>query len=580
MMKKLLCAALICGLLIAAAAAESPLFTSGVTEQKLGAMIPVLDSLALCLDVAAEGGDSAAPVYDAADDALVWSQLRLMASNWLSRDPAYRERDGAAVSVPAEVMDACAAASFQGLIMAPVLPDTATGADLVYDEIDDAYRMDLGEDDGHTLVIERNAQDGETMVVNCGLYDGDTGARVGGLTARMAPAAEEALYPYAVTEAHIEGAEDFNGLWTNYCDIRYVEPEPAAPSEILETEGEADEAEEPGTGWQPDADAAPSGVAYRRLAQGSRDEDVRALQERLKELGYECGVADGIYGNNTSSAVRNFQAAIGVEQDGVATASVQQKLFSASAPKYEKYLKLKKGDQGIHVEALQNRLLELGYTGHPADGNYDSRIADAVERFQNTVGLKETGVADADTQEALFDKNAPECPGFVDLEKDDIGDRVKQMQKQLKHLRYLSKVTGKYDSKTVTAVGKFKDKYKLSGGGNSASASDIAAMFNARRDSKSTPKPTATPTVAPTTAPTTAPTAAPTVAPQEPVSEPEQEQEPASEPEPEPQPEQQSEPEPQPETQSQPESQSEPEPQSDPEPQPEPQAETQYDVVN
>jgi N-acetylmuramoyl-L-alanine amidase len=45
-------------------------------------------------------------------------------------------------------------------------------------------------------------------------------------------------------------------------------------------------------------------------------EDVRALQERLLEMGYDSGRADGIYGARTARAVAQFQREVGLSTDG------------------------------------------------------------------------------------------------------------------------------------------------------------------------------------------------------------------------------------------------------------------------
>jgi N-acetylmuramoyl-L-alanine amidase len=46
-------------------------------------------------------------------------------------------------------------------------------------------------------------------------------------------------------------------------------------------------------------------------------DDVRALQERLLELGYDLGRADGIFGRQTAIALARFQREVGVVPDGV-----------------------------------------------------------------------------------------------------------------------------------------------------------------------------------------------------------------------------------------------------------------------
>jgi N-acetylmuramoyl-L-alanine amidase len=46
-------------------------------------------------------------------------------------------------------------------------------------------------------------------------------------------------------------------------------------------------------------------------------DDVRALQERLLEMGYDLGRADGIFGRRTAAALASFQREVGLVPDGV-----------------------------------------------------------------------------------------------------------------------------------------------------------------------------------------------------------------------------------------------------------------------
>lgn len=58
-------------------------------------------------------------------------------------------------------------------------------------------------------------------------------------------------------------------------------------------------------------------AAGELLRYGSRGESVKQVQSRLNQLGYWCGTADGIFGNNTLSGVRRFQSAKGLAADGI-----------------------------------------------------------------------------------------------------------------------------------------------------------------------------------------------------------------------------------------------------------------------
>lgn len=51
---------------------------------------------------------------------------------------------------------------------------------------------------------------------------------------------------------------------------------------------------------------------------GSRGQEVRQIQEKLRELGLYSGAIDGIYGTATQKAVRQFQKNCGITADGIA----------------------------------------------------------------------------------------------------------------------------------------------------------------------------------------------------------------------------------------------------------------------
>ncbi|MEH2382800.1 MAG: peptidoglycan-binding protein [Nostoc sp.] len=71
------------------------------------------------------------------------------------------------------------------------------------------------------------------------------------------------------------------------------------------------------------------GVAINRptLKVGSQGERVSELQGALKLLGYYSGAVDGVYSQNTASAVSRFKKAAGLNPDGVVDASTWQRLF-------------------------------------------------------------------------------------------------------------------------------------------------------------------------------------------------------------------------------------------------------------
>lgn len=57
---------------------------------------------------------------------------------------------------------------------------------------------------------------------------------------------------------------------------------------------------------------------YALSRYGSRGDEVKRIQKKLSELGYYNGSVDGIYGQNTQSAVTKFQRSVGITADGIA----------------------------------------------------------------------------------------------------------------------------------------------------------------------------------------------------------------------------------------------------------------------
>lgn len=64
----------------------------------------------------------------------------------------------------------------------------------------------------------------------------------------------------------------------------------------------------------------------RKLQRGCSGEDVKRLQEKLNELGFKCGTADGIFGAKTETAVKAFQSAYGLKVDGIVGVQTRDKL--------------------------------------------------------------------------------------------------------------------------------------------------------------------------------------------------------------------------------------------------------------
>ena len=157
----------------------------------------------------------------------------------------------------------------------------------------------------------------------------------------------------------------------------------------------------------------------RTLRRGYTGDDVIAVQERLKELGYYTGSIDGVYGSGSIAAATAFQKNNGLKVDGLTGQSTYAALFSSSAVaagsssssgssssgSSSTYVKLQSGDKGTEVKKLQQGLKDLGYDVS-ADGTYGPITVAAVIAFQKLNGLDDDGIAGAKTQTVLYSGNA------------------------------------------------------------------------------------------------------------------------------------------------------------------------------
>ena len=162
-------------------------------------------------------------------------------------------------------------------------------------------------------------------------------------------------------------------------------------------------------------------VKYRVLRYGMQGDDVKALQERLTELGYYKGKLSGNFLEGTQNAVKKYQRDHSLDQTGIVDEQTASVLFSSAspsasdtsvdpeahesqetAPKINLEHSLKNGSRGEDVKILQTRLAELGYYDGPVSGNFMAYTTKAVKAFQADFGLEQTGIADTQTLSLLF----------------------------------------------------------------------------------------------------------------------------------------------------------------------------------
>lgn len=147
-----------------------------------------------------------------------------------------------------------------------------------------------------------------------------------------------------------------------------------------------------GVGYIPRNDLS----VYPLLRQGSRNNFVYLLQFILNNsFGYNLSV-DGIFGNNTLKAVRDFQGNNGLTVDGLVGNNTWTYLLNLPP-----YPLLREGARSSYVRFLQNLLQSKFIPTGNIDGIFGSQTLNAVRSFQQENNLTVDGIVGDNTWNAL-----------------------------------------------------------------------------------------------------------------------------------------------------------------------------------
>lgn len=222
------------------------------------------------------------------------------------------------------------------------------------------------------------------------------------------------------------------------------------------------------------------------LKLGSTGPSVRALQTKLRQLGYMRTI-DGDFGKGTENAVKAFQTRNRLRPDGVAGPATLAKINSAGAvrapvtaaptkvppratatPQVHANVYLKLGDTGAEVRRMQNRLIELGYLSGTATGQFNTATEAAVIAFQKRNVSYYDGIAGPMTLSKLYSRSAVRSAGGAASigVKLELGmknsEAVRTMQRRLKELRYYTgSIDGSFGPSTEVAVRAFQTNNRL-----------------------------------------------------------------------------------------------------------------------
>jgi N-acetylmuramoyl-L-alanine amidase len=122
-----------------------------------------------------------------------------------------------------------------------------------------------------------------------------------------------------------------------------------------------------------------------------RGDDVSNLQDRLIQMGFNCGKVDGIYGANTEAAVKEFQKSVGITVDGkcgpATLISLMRlvKTVSGGAPNQLR----ETVKHSVRPSALANKVIVIDpswggqFTGERANGVIESEVVfDLAQRVE------------------------------------------------------------------------------------------------------------------------------------------------------------------------------------------------------
>ena len=388
-----------------------------------------------------------------------------------------------------------------------------------------------------TPACAANRGEGQYAIIMTGdLHPGDTGDAVASLQRRLAVLGYLRGEPTGVYDDATKRAVARFETYLNDKQGVVVTTEgaaPAAPSGMVAVDGEAE------TALLEIVYTIADGCFRQTLRLGDDNEEVLRLQTRLTNLGYLSGNLDTIFGSQTRIAVRAFQFANGIKEDGIATQETQVLLYSDAAVPAA-YPALASGDTGTKVVRLQELLMRLGFMeATVADGTYGAATKTAVANLQtylrnksvrlganrNTAVETEMGMvfpvdesASVDTTSvtpAPSDASSPNISGETiayngedpydisangvmdsllmeyisttdtvsmlgTMKKDDWNDEVKRLQRRLYSLEYLfDRADGVYGSATEAAVLEFQRRNHLTETGRCDQAT-LSLMFSSK----------------------------------------------------------------------------------------------------
>ena len=151
--------------------------------------------------------------------------------------------------------------------------------------------------------------------------------------------------------------------------------------------------------------SAQTDTGDRLLRLGSIGADVEALEQRLDQLGFDPGTIDQRFDTDTHNAVLQLQRAARIDDDGIVGPITRGVLDAGTVtgdtpiPVPTRLLRL--GSIGADVEALEQRLDQLGFDPGTIDQRFDTDTHNAVLQLQRAARIDDDGIVGPITRGVL-----------------------------------------------------------------------------------------------------------------------------------------------------------------------------------
>lgn len=147
------------------------------------------------------------------------------------------------------------------------------------------------------------------------------------------------------------------------------------------------------------------------IKRGCKGEAVREMQQLLIAAGYSLPKygADGTFGAESESALREFQSDNGLSADGICGPKTWAALQAKGAGET-----IRRGSKGETVKKMQQLLMATGYAlpKYGADGSFGAESEEALRRFQEANGLAVDGICGPKTWAVLQAEDEPGTEHF------------------------------------------------------------------------------------------------------------------------------------------------------------------------